>query len=283
MQIERMHSSEYFADGEPPVFVMSTKHHGKVGLHTHEFYELVFIERGVSLHSHQGHTQILTTGDVFIILPGEAHSYISAYNAALYNCLFTPEALHDIAADVAATPGLAWLQSGRSGFHRVHAGLAEMQELMLTLEKMMWERLNRAVGWQLKVRSLFYGLLGTYARLYNNNALSAEGANANFAHILNAVSYIEENYNRDIQLGDVARAAGLSVGYLSKQFKNILGASPAEYARGFRMAKAAELLRNEALPVADVAAALGFSDLSLFSRQFKQVTGISPTGFRKNR
>lgn len=283
MQIDRMHRSEYFTAGEPPVFVISTKHHGKVALHTHEFYELVFIERGVSLHSHQGNTQILTTGDVFIILPGEAHCYISANNTALYNCLFTAEALEGIGEEVSAMPALSWLQQGRNGFHRVHAGLAEMQELLLTLEKMMWERLNRPVGWELKVRALFYGLLVTYARLYGHNARNAEGANANFSHILTAVGYIEENYNRDILLEDVARAAGLSVGYLSKQFKNILGTSPAEYARSFRMAKAAELLRNETMPVADVAAALGFADLSLFSRQFKQVTGISPTGFRKNK
>jgi AraC-like DNA-binding protein len=283
MQIDRIHRSEYFVPGDPPVLVISSKHHGKVALHTHEFFELVFIERGVALHSHQSNTQILTTGDVFIILPGEAHSYISANNTALYNCLFTAEALADIGEEIAGIPALAWLQQGRNGFHRVHAGFTEMQELILTLEKLMWERMNRPVGWELKIRALFYSLLVTYARLYSNNARSAEGANANFSHILTAVSFIEERYNQDILLEDVAKASGLSVGYLSKQFKSILGTSPAEYARSFRMAKAAELLRNEAIPVAEVAATLGFSDLSLFSRQFRQVTGISPTGFRKNK
>ena len=36
-------------------------------------YELVFIDRGVALHSHGKQTEILTTGDIFLILPGESH------------------------------------------------------------------------------------------------------------------------------------------------------------------------------------------------------------------
>ena len=275
-------NSEYFEPGMPPVFVISNKHHGKVSLHSHEFFELVFIEQGVALHSHEGNTQILTTGDVFIILPGEVHSYISAKNASLYNCLFTAKAMAGQEREIGAMQGLSWLLHGRTGFARVHAGLAESQELMLYLEKMIWERLNRTVGWELKLKSLFYGLLVAYARLYGNSTLSGEGANANFKHIFEAVAFIETSYRNDVSLDDVAKAAGLSTGYLSKQFKTVLGSTPAEYARNFRMAKAAELLRNENNTVAHVAEVLGFSDISLFSRQFKQVTGISPTGFRKN-
>ena len=55
-----------------------------------------------------------------------------------------------------------------------------------------------------------------------------------------------------------------------------------EYARSQRMAKAAELLKDPAQSVSDVARDLGFSDISVFSRQFKQITGMSPTDFRKN-
>jgi len=282
VNISHIHNSEYFEPGMPPVYVTSDKHHGKVSLHSHEFFELVFIERGVALHSHEGNTQILTTGDVFIILPGEVHSYISANNTSLYNCLFTVTAITGHERDIGTMEGLAWLLRGRTGFQRVHAGLAETQELLLYLEKMIWERLSRTVGWELKLKSLLYGLLVAYARLFNNGPLSSEAANANFKHVFDAVAFIENNYRNDVSLEDTARAAGLSTGYLSKQFKNLLGSTPAEYARNFRMAKAAELLRNEANSVAYVAETLGFSDISLFSRQFKQVTGISPTGFRKN-
>lgn len=279
----RILNSEYFGDGLPPVFVMNDEHHGKTGLHSHEFFELVFIERGVALHSHEGSTQVLTTGDVFVILPGEAHSYISANNTALYNCLFTAEALKGAEKCIEELDGLRFLLRGRTGFVKLHAGLAEMQEIQVTLERLIWERLNKPAGWELKLKSLFTGLLVAYARLHGTNALAEEGAGANFNRIMKAVSFIEDNYTRDVPVEEVSEAAGLSAGYLSRQFKGVLGTSPSEYARNFRMAKAAELLREEGRSVAEVSDAMGFADISLFSRQFRQVTGLSPTGFRKNK
>ncbi|MBR6747515.1 MAG: AraC family transcriptional regulator [Clostridia bacterium] len=48
------------------------------------------------------------------------------------------------------------------------------------------------------------------------------------------------------------------------------------------MAKAGELLKCPGATVTGVASEMGFSDISVFSRQFKQVTGISPTEFRRN-
>jgi AraC-like DNA-binding protein len=275
--------SQYFEEGFPPVFVMSAQHHGKTGLHSHEFFELVFIESGIALHSHEGNTQILTTGDVFVILPGEVHSYISANNAMLYNCLFTADALAGIEKDIAKLEGLEWLLNGRKSFTRIHAGLAEMQDIHVTLERIIWERLNRPLGWELKMKSLFESLLVTFARLYGTHGQSGDGVVANFGHIMKAVAYIESNFSRDVPLEEISKVSGLSTGYLSRQFKSVLGASPSEYCRNFRMAKAAELLRVENKSVADVSAELGFADISLFSRQFKQVTGVSPTGFRKNK
>lgn len=283
MESYKIYNHQYFGPGMPPIFVMSTEHHAKTGLHSHEFFELVFIERGVALHSYEGNTQILTTGDVFIILPGEVHSYISTNNTALYNLLFTEEALKGIEGYISALEGLRKLLNRKSSFERMHAGLAEMQELQVTLERIMWEQLNKPAGWELKLKSLFESLLVTYARLYGSHRAADGGGIANFSHIMKAVAFIENNYDKDMPLEDIAKESGLSTGYLSRQFKSVLGTSPSEYARNFRMAKAADLLRAEGNSVADVALKLGFSDISLFSRQFKQVTGVSPTGFRKNK
>lgn len=276
-------TSQYFKDSLSPVLVMNAEHHAKTSLHRHEFFELVFIERGVALHSFDGSTQILTTGDVFIILPGEVHSYVSTNNTALYNCLFTQEALQDIEKDIQELEGVEWLLTGREKFVRLHAGLAEMQEIEITLERLIWERLNRPVGWKLKVKSLFCSLLVAFARLYASQGQDQAGTVANSSAIMRSVAFIEQNFDKEITVEEVSKASGLSSGYFSKQFKSVLGTSPAEYARNFRMAKAAELLRVEGKSVADVSHELGFSDISLFSRQFKQVTGVSPSGFRKNK
>ncbi len=83
-------------------------------------------------------------------------------------------------------------------------------------------------------------------------------------------------------LEELAEAAGMSAGSLSRQFKLVTGLSPMEYVRSQRMAKAAELLKNPELSVSGVAKTMGFSDISVFSRQFRQITGMSPSEFRRN-
>lgn len=276
-------ADQYFDTGFPLVVIKNSQH-GKTSLHRHEFYEIVYIDHGVSLHSHEGQIQILTAGDLFLVLPGEVHSYISTNNTGLYNCLFTAEAFAGLESDISALAELGWMLDGRGHerVERVHAGMAQRQQIALLLEQVNWEKANKPIGWQLKCKTLLLDLFVIYARLLGNRRQETQETSANFRQILKAVAYIEQHADREIAVDDIAKAAGLSSGYLSRQFKHFLGTSPSEYARSFRMAKAAELLRNETKSIAAVARELGFGDTALFSRQFRQVTGISPTGFRKN-
>jgi AraC-like DNA-binding protein len=278
-------ASEFFEPGLYPVIVIDNEHHDRTSLHRHEFFELVFIDRGIALHSHEGHTEILTTGDIFLILPGEEHSYISTNNTALYNCLFTAEALHGLDSDLQCVGELSGLLNpGRQErFRRVHAGVAERQEIILKLGQLIWERLNRPVGWQLKCKVLLVDLLIAYARLASSRQKIDSEPGSSFRQILKAAAYIENHCERELLVEEIAQASGLSVSYLSRQFKGYLGTSPSEYVRNFRIAKAADLLRQSERQVADIAREMGFGDITLFSRQFRQVTGISPTQFRKNR
>ena len=64
-------------------------------------------------------------------------------------------------------------------------------------------------------------------------------------------------------------------------FKQFTGLTPVEYIKNVRLAKAAELLRSPELSVAQVAMEVGFEDPNYFSRQFKQVLGMSPSSFQK--
>ncbi|MBP8989412.1 MAG: helix-turn-helix domain-containing protein [Clostridia bacterium] len=276
-------ADQYFGD-DLPLVVIKHSQHSKTGLHRHEFFEMVFIERGVSLHSHEGQIQILTAGDLFLVLPGEAHSYISTHNTDLYNCLFDREAFLCFQSDIENLPELSFIFDGRSAepVERVHAGTAQRHQIGLLMEQISWEMANRPIGWPLKCKSLLAELFLIYARLLGNSRQEAQESGANFRRIMKAVAYIEEHYNQEITVHEVAQAAGLSAGYLSRQFRHFLGTTPLEYARNFRMAKAAELLSDEEKSVASVASELGFGDTASFSRQFRQITGISPTGFRKS-
>ena len=64
-------------------------------------------------------------------------------------------------------------------------------------------------------------------------------------------------------------------------FKKHTGQTPQHYITGLRMQKACELLEKTDLPVKDVAHWLNFEYQSHFTKQFKALTGLSPTAYRK--
>jgi len=284
-KVNYLESSNFFASKNVPILVMDTEHHGRVGMHSHDFYEFVYIDKGFSMHFCEGETTVLTSGDLFAIKPGQVHSYNSAHHTFLYNCLFSMEALESsIAAEIVELPGLKQiLEPVDTKWQKLHLDFTERREVLVYLEKMKWEQINKGIGWELNMKSLLISFLVLYSRLYSNHYENVTTSNkAQILHIHKALKYIEENYKKDFLLKDMAKSINLSPDYISRQFKIAIGLSPIEYLRNFRIAKAMEQLKTTDLSISEIAANTGFSDISNFSRQFRQVIGTSPSAFRKN-
>jgi len=276
-------NDKFFFENGPKVNVMNANQHGKSGLHGHAFYELVFVEQGYTLHFCSGVTTILTTGDAFVIVPEQEHNYINANHTKIYNCLIHKELMDSLKDDLISLPGLSRLYESEPipPFESIHCDTAAKAELVSLLEKLKSEIKNLSEGFNIKIKALITEIFVTYSRVYNKNARSDKDGGANVKQIMTAIEFIESNYDRDILLDEIAEASGLSSSHLTRQFKQSIGLTPIEYSRSFRIAKAAELLRDKELSVSDVSKTIGFSDISLFSRQFRQITGMSATEFRK--
>ena len=80
---------------------------------------------------------------------------------------------------------------------------------------------------------------------------------------------------------EVAAACSVETAYMCRLFKRFERSSPYNYILRLRMNRAAESLREGQLLVKEVAAACGFKDQYLFSRQFKRVMGVSPERYRQ--
>jgi len=102
-------------------------------------------------------------------------------------------------------------------------------------------------------------------------------------YIHEAIGFIENNFNKDITVEDIAKMLGLNRSYFGKIFKEVLGKSPQEFILSFRMAKAAELLCLTQMPVGDIGAAVGYENPLHFSRAFKNIYGISPRKWKSER
>ncbi|MCM3712502.1 response regulator [Alkalihalobacillus oceani] len=98
--------------------------------------------------------------------------------------------------------------------------------------------------------------------------------------IRQAVSFIEQNYAKDLTLEELSREVGLSKSYVSTMFKKGTGKSFVEYLNDVRLEKAKELFLHSELKIFEVAEKVGFHDPKYFSKQFKRMTGMSPNRFR---
>lgn len=99
-------------------------------------------------------------------------------------------------------------------------------------------------------------------------------------YIKEAMNYIEQNFQNDISIEDIARVCGINRSYLGKIFKNSVGHSPQEFLMNYRMIKATELLKLTSLSIADVGSAVGYENQLHFSRAFKNIYGVAPREWR---
>lgn len=84
-----------------------------------------------------------------------------------------------------------------------------------------------------------------------------------------------------LDVGALARQAGLDGSYFIRLFKSRLGVPPLQYFLRLKIETAQPLLRETELPIHAIARDLGFSDPFHFSRTFKRFTGRSPSHYRE--
>ena len=99
-------------------------------------------------------------------------------------------------------------------------------------------------------------------------------------YIKEAITYIEQNFQNDISIEDIAVSCGLNRSYFGKIFREEMGKSPQEFLISYRMTKATELLKITRLSIADIGNGVGDPNQLHFSRAFKNVYGISPRQWR---
>lgn len=99
-------------------------------------------------------------------------------------------------------------------------------------------------------------------------------------YIKEAISYIEQNFQNDISIEDIASFCGLNRSYFGKIFHDTVGKSPQAFLISYRMTKAGELLKLTNLSITDIGNAVGYPNQLHFSRAFKNFYGISPRTWR---
>ncbi len=98
-----------------------------------------------------------------------------------------------------------------------------------------------------------------------------------YSRIYPAVEYIRQNFRCRITMTMLTELCGISDEYLRTLFRGYTGQTPLEYIQALRLTYARELLTNEQISVARVAAECGFDNVNYFSRLYKKRYNVSPS------
>ncbi len=99
--------------------------------------------------------------------------------------------------------------------------------------------------------------------------------------IKKVVDYIHQNYNRDINLEEVAEAVYFSPCYLSRVFKQMLKVNFIDYLTQIRLEKAKMFLKDTNYSISDIGKKVGYQDPKYFSTLFKKNVGCTPSEYRR--
>lgn len=99
--------------------------------------------------------------------------------------------------------------------------------------------------------------------------------------ILAAIGYIDEHYNENISLSDVAGKIFISKNYLCDLFKKELNVTFIDYVTNLRIEKAKQLLSGSDMKMYEISEAVGYNDYAYFSQIFKRHTGTTLSQYRK--
>jgi AraC-like DNA-binding protein len=234
--------------------------------HSHDYYVITLIERGHQSFTHRGAKHFTPPGGVILINPGAAHTGEAADERGFQmRCLY-PTAAHMQAAAIELTGR----QQGLPFFREVRVDHRWARDSILALHRALVGGASA-----LECDSLFTWTLAQLVKRYADLRLGEQRLGREQAAVQRARRYIDECFSEPISLAELADHVSLSPYYLLRAFRAETGMPPHAYQDSLRIRHAQQLIRA-GMPLARVAAEVGFSSQSHLTHRFKQIIGVTP-------
>lgn len=234
--------------------------------HTHPGFVVGMIERGVEVFYYRGRIHAALPGDVVVINPDEVHTgYSGAAGGWTYRMLY---------------PSIATIKQVADSINNGPAEMPYFKEAVIKDRPlaMMIKQLHRVLETSASVlerQTAFYQVMGQLILKHAGNAPAMKKTGIGRQAVKKAVAHIHDNIAENTSLETLSAHVGLSPFYFTRIFRQHTGLPPHAYRKQQRVFQAKQLLQGH-MPIAQVAAEMGFSDQSHLTRQFKQILGITP-------
>ena len=111
--------------------------------------------------------------------------------------------------------------------------------------------------------------------------VSGSGSSRDRSFIRTVLEFCTKHLADDINVDDIARAAGYSRCHFSRIFHQLYGMPPSKFLAELRLKSAVRILQMECCTIKETAARCGFRDESYFCKVFRRAHGVSPEAFRR--
>jgi AraC-like DNA-binding protein len=271
---------QYMIDREYEVYEKEGVPTGAMAFHYHDFYEILYVLEGEYSSMVENQSYHLHKGDFLLINQNVMHKYQPMEGRA-----------EDSKRIILWATG-AFLKG-------LSDGDVDLTECFRTENSRAWhfpvyyEEMLRGFLLKLALDGASTGLRRTMDRGYltlffsnlnllcnrKESLLSGEYV-AEHPLVARVSAYVDEHIDEAISLEDLSKQAHLSKYHFLRKFKELTGVTAHAFVMNKRLIRACELLQKGE-SVADVCQNTGFSDYSVFLRNFKAAFGVSPGQYRQ--
>ena len=248
----------------------------EVALHHHDFYEVYFFLSGNVQYNIESRSYLLTPGDVLLISPMELHQPMFGPEHREYERIvlwIDKQFLEGL-----SMPGQHFTACFDSSSPN-HSNLlrpegVQRQFLMFLLEQLIQESGSQEPYQEICALSYLAQVLVLLNRLALQQRKEEPVATQD-STVYNVLGYINEHYNENLTLDELANRFFVSKYHLSREFQRLVGTSVHRYIVQKRLVMAKQML-SAGKPSSEVYQHCGFGDYSNFYRAFRAEYQISP-------
>ena len=234
----------------------------------HPMPELTYVDQG-ALHSvADGQDILLEQGDIAIFGPNQWHMHYADMDVAPRYVTITFD-LEGVDISPLLNKKIPAPQS-----------VVTLLQQMLREQERMDAYSNDMILSQLSI--LLMLLLRQEASPRNGKLQTSNAVHSENEIIRRAQQYISTHIREKLSVPLVAKQVDVSSSYLTALFHKNLQISPGEYIRRVKLQESKQMIRENNLNFTEIAAALQYSTVHHFSRQFKEKFGITPTEYAKS-
>jgi len=251
-------------------------------LHYHEEYELKLILNSNGAKRIIGsHMEMISDYELVLVGPNVTHTWISpkCQNESVIEV--TVQFHRDLFDDKFLSRNQLHLV--KSMLERSQRGVLFSQETIVsTKERIVALKNKTGFVSLLELLSILHDLsTSRNAKMLSDASFSTEYFHYNSRRLEKVFEYININYNKPVNLGEVSRIANMPESSFSRFIKQRTGKTFIDSLNEIRLGHASRMLIETTYTVAEIAYKCGFNNISNFNRMFKRKKLCKPKDFRE--